>query len=235
MKKTEYEVKKIYYLLLGIKESINGLIPSKVIKQYNCYIKDLEEIFGENLSSYKIESSVCYDDYYNQHEYIFQLNQILKYLENMHINSSEYQISKVGYLYNSIEDKELHDRCGDILLGEMAFDRAINQATQILEDRIKKKAGLEKTTLIGIPLVSRAIHAKIEHTILKFSDDPDIQEGYSFLFKGIISIYRNPTHHSLNFRCNREYALKFCSYIDELLKDIDRSIVINESGISIEK
>ena len=228
MKESEYEIKKIYYLLLGIKESINGSIPEKVVRQYNDYIAELEEILGENLDSYKI---IIYDfqkGYIGCYEIMFQINQILKYLENMHINSSEYQISKVGYLYNSIEDKELHDRCGDILLGETAFDRAINQATQILEDRIKNKAGLEKTVLIGLPLVPKAIHAKIENTILKFSDDPTIQEGYSFLFKGIISVYRNQTHHSLNFKCNRESALKFCSYIDELLKDIERSIVVNE-------
>mgnify|MGYP000080219118 FL=1 len=228
MKESEYEIKKIYYLLLGIKESINGSIPEKVVRQYNDYIAELEEILGENLDSYKIIIYDFQEGYIGCYEIMFQINQILKYLENMHINSSEYQISKVGYLYNSIEDKELHDRCGDILLGETAFDRAINQATQILEDRIKNKAGLEKTVLIGLPLVSKAIHAKIENTILKFSDDPTIQEGYSFLFKGIISVYRNQTHHSLNFKCNRECALKFCSYIDELLKDIERSIVVNE-------
>lgn len=228
MKEAEYEIKKIYYLLLGIKESINGSIPEKVVRQYNDYIAELEEILGENLDSYKIIIYDFQEGYIGCYEIMFQINQILKYLENMHINSSEYQISKVGYLYNSIEDKELHDRCGDILLGETAFDRAINQATQILEDRIKKKAGLEKTVLTGLPLVSKAIHPKIENTILKFSDDPTIQEGYAFLFKGIISVYRNQTHHSLNFKCNREYALKFCAYIDELLKNIDRSIVVNE-------
>lgn len=228
MKEAEYEIKKIYYLLLGIKESINGSIPEKVVRQYNGYITELEEILGENLGSYKIIIYDFQEGYIGCYEIMFQINQILKYLENMHINSSEYQISKVGYLYNSIEDKELHDRCGDILLGETAFDRAINQATQILEDRIKKKAGLEKTVLIGLPLVSKAIHTKTENTILKFGDDPNIQEGYAFLFKGIISVYRNPTHHSLNFKCDREYALKFCAYIDELLKDIDRSIVVNE-------
>ena len=218
MKEAEYEIKKIYYLLLGIKESINGSIPEKVVRQYNGYITELEEILGENLGSYKIIIYDFQEGYIGCYEIMFQINQILKYLENMHINSSEYQISKVGYLYNSIEDKELHDRCGDILLGETAFDRAINQATQILEDRIKKKAGLEKTVLIGLPLVSKTIHPKIENTILKFSDDPIIQEGYAFLFKGIISVYRNQTHHSLNFKCNRECALKFCSYIDEFLK-----------------
>lgn len=75
-------------------------------------------------------------------------------------------------------------------------------------------------------MVSKVIHAKIENTILKFSDNADIQEGFSNLFKGIISIYRNPTHHTLAFKCNREYALKFCAYIDELLKQVDKADVI---------
>ena len=218
MKDKKYEIKRIYYLLQGIKESImykEHYIPQKVANQFNNYVDELGNILNENLHGYKIDFSERYESgSYNPYSFLFQLNQILTYLENMHINSSDYQISKVGYLYNSIEDKELHDRCGDILLGETAFDRAINQATQILEDRIKKKANLEKTNLIGIPLVSKAIHAKIDQTILKF--------------KGIISIYRNQTHHSLNFKCNREYALKFCSYIDELLKEVDRSVVVNE-------
>lgn len=232
MKDKKYEIKRIYYLLQGIKESIiykENYVPQKVVNQFNTYVEELGKILNENLYSYMIDSSEKYvDDSYYSNRFLFQLNQILTYLENMHINSSDYQISKIGYLYNSIEDKELHDRCGDILLGETAFDRAINQATQILEDRIKKKANLESTNLIGIPLVSKAIHSKIDQTILKFSDDPDIQEGYSFMFKGIISIYRNQTHHSLNFKCNREYALKFCAYIDELLKEVDRSVVVNE-------
>lgn len=227
-----YEIKKIYYLLLGIKESIihrETEIPIKVANQYNNLIDELESLVGDSLQTYKVGQSEQYGDgRYKQYLFLYQLNPIISYIENMHINSSDYQISKIGYLYNSIEDKELHNRCGDILLGENAFDRAINQATQILEDRIKKKANLEKTNLIGIPLVSKAIHSKIEQTILKFSDESDIQEGYSFIFKGIISIYRNQTHHSLNFKCNREYALKFCAYIDELLKEVDRSVVVNE-------
>lgn len=232
MKEKNYEVKRIYYLLLGIKESIiykEYSVPSKVASQFNNYIDELGVILNENLHGYKIDFSERNDNYsYNPYTFLFQINQILTYLENMHINSSNYEISKVGYLYNSIEDKELHDRCGDILLGEAAFDRAINQATQVLEDRIKKKAGLEQTNLIGIPLVSKAVHSKIEQTILKFSDESDIQEGYSFIFKGLISTYRNPTHHSLNFKCNREYALKFCAYVDELLKEVEKSVNINE-------
>ena len=108
-------------------------------------------------------------------------------------------------------------------MGDRAFDRAINQATQILENRIKLKAGLTETSLIGTSLVSKAIHSKLDETILKLSEKQDIQEGYSNLIKGIISIYRNPTHHTLSFECSREYALKVCSHIDELLKIIEQS------------
>lgn len=232
MSEKSYEIKKIYYLLLGIKESIihrETEIPIKVANQYNNLIDELESLVGDSLQTYNVGQSEQYENgKYKPYLFLYQLNPIISYIENLHINSSDYQISKIGYLYNSIEDKELHNRCGDILLGENVFDRAINQATQILEDRIKKKANLEKTNLIWIPLVSKAIHSKIEQTILKFSDEPDIQEGYSFVFKGILSIYRNQTHHSLNFKCNREYALKFCAYIDELLKEVDRSMVVNE-------
>lgn len=230
MKEKNYETKKIYYLLLGLKNSITkNSLPQNIIYQYNSLLGELEVLLDESLNDYKYDINQKYNDNtYNPNYLFLQLNPVLTYLENMHINSSDYEINKVGYLYKSIEDKELHDRCGDILLGENAYDRAINQATQILEDRIKKKAKLEKTSLIGIPLMAKAIHSKLDQTILKFSDEPDIQEGYSYMFKGIVSIYRNPTHHSLKFKCSREYALKFCAYIDELLKEVERSVLIEK-------
>ena len=149
---------------------------------------------------------------------------ILEYLEKIYIDTTDETIQRIGALYNAIYDTELQKRCGDILLeASGAFDRVINQATQVLEDRIKKKAGLEKTNLIGLPLVSKAIHSKLEHTILKFNENPDIQEHYASLFKGIIGVYRNSTHHGLEYECSREEALKFCSYIDLLLKEVDKS------------
>ena len=229
----KYKIKRIYYLLLGLYETIDKkerLISQKIINQYNNMIEELEDLLNEDLQEYKIDDSERYDTRsFHTSVLNYQIYPIIKYLENMHINSSDYQINKVGYLYRSIEDKTLKDRCGDILLGETAFDRAVNQATQIIEDRIKNKAGLDKSNLIGLNLISKAIHAKIDKTILKFSDNPDIQEGFSNLFKGIISIYRNPSHHSLSFECTREYALKFCAYIDELLNQVDNCEIIEEN------
>ena len=72
-------------------------------------------------------------------------------------------------------------------------------------------------------MVSKAIHSKAENTILKFNDNADIQEKYAALFKGIIGVYRNPTHHGLDYECSREDALKFCAYIDLLLKEVEKS------------
>ena len=228
MEKKE-EIKKIYYLLLGIYESIDLQHQQKVsvdsCHQFNSLLDDLYKIINDDyILLFKIKSKKI-----NELSYIYGfelkniINPIIQYIRNIFLENGEYQIAKVGYLYNSIEDSEIKERCGDILLGDSAFDRAINQATQILENRIKIKSELQDTSLIGIPLVSKAIHAKIDETILKFSDKPDIQEGYANLFKGIISIYRNPTHHTLSFDCSREYALKVCAHIDELLKLVEAS------------
>ena len=224
MEDNKYQIQRIYYLLEGLKQSVDNSVGKYVDKEtvriYNGQLEKLSEIIEDDLSDYliKIEGDYGAVDYL-----LYKLTTVINYLKHMYIDSSEYQIQKVGALYKSIEDKELKRRCEDLLLGEDAFDRAINQATQVFEDRIKQKAGIEKTHLIGLPLVSKSIHKDLNETILKFSDEPDVQEGYSNLFKGIISIYRNPTHHSIDYVCNREYALKTCAFIDDLLKEVDKS------------
>lgn len=236
MEQNKKEIVKIYTLIKGIyqgiKETKYELVDESTYEQYNSLIEGIYKITNdEYFKMLKIE----YEDtgnYGNERKcakYLF-LTRIIPakdYINDIYIDTKEEAIQKVGALYNSIQDTQLQKRCGDILIeASGAFDRVINQATQILEDRIKKKAGLEETTLIGLPLVSKAIHSKLEHTILKFNDNPDIQEHYASLFKGIIGVYRNPTHHGLEFECSREDALKFCSYIDLLLKEVDNSETI---------
>lgn len=235
MNEQKKEIRKIYTLLTGMykatRESEMGYIKKNDIDQYNELVDKLYNIANndEYIKMYRIE----YGDY-SQYDgrviecangvFLIKVLPILEYLNQIYIDSTDETIQKIGSLYNAINDTELQKRCGDILLeASGAFDRVINQATQILEDRIKKKAGLEKTELIGLPLVSRAIHSKLETTILKFSDNADIQEQYSALFKGIIGVYRNSTHHGLEYECSREDALKFCAYIDNLLNDVEKS------------
>ncbi|MBO5477374.1 MAG: hypothetical protein J6A15_06470 [Clostridia bacterium] len=233
MEQNKKEIIKIYTLIKGIyqgiKESNYELVDESTYEQYNSLINVIYKITSDDYFKMLMIGLEDTDEYGGESKcakYLF-LTKIIPakdYINDIYIDTKEEIIQKVGALYNSIEDTQLQKRCGDILLeASGAFDRVINQATQVLEDRIKKKAGLEKTNLIGLPLVSKAIHSKLEHTILKFNENPDIQEHYASLFKGIIGVYRNSTHHGLEYECSREEALKFCSYIDLLLKEVDKS------------
>ena len=224
------ELEKIYNLLNGtykaIQKQSERFIGRNDICLYNELVDKIYKITDDEfVTMYKIkESEYRGDNYCLKDTLLIKILPIIEYINNIYIDNTEETIQKVGALYNAIEDTELQKRCGDILLeASGAFDRVINQATQILEDRIKRKSGLENTTLIGIPLVSKAIHSKAENTILKFSDNADVQEKYAALFKGIIGVYRNPSHHGLDYECSREDALKFCAYIDLLLKEVEKS------------
>lgn len=224
------ELIKIYNLLNGTYKAIQAQSEKWVgvndINKFNDLLDNIYEITDDELViMYKMQKSEFHgDNYCLKDTLLIKILPIIEYVNNIYIDNKEETIQKVGALYNSIEDTELQKRCGDILLeASGAFDRVINQATQILEDRIKKKSGLENTTLIGNSLVSKAIHSKLENTILKFSDDPNVQEQYAALFKGIIGVYRNPTHHGLDYECSREDALKFCAYIDSLLKEVEKA------------
>ena len=228
------EIIKIFNLLNGtykaVKEQDNGYIGINEIEQFNNLLTKLFNFTKDDYFDMYIINRSDYsgNDYCLTDTFKLKILPILEYVSNIYIDTTEETIKKVGALYNSIGDTELQKRCADILLeASGAFDRVINQATQILEDRIKTKAGLQKTNLIGLPLVSKAIHSKLDNTLLKFSDNSDIQEHYSLLFKGIIGVYRNPTHHGLEYECSREEALKFCAYIDLLLKEVEKAEKIN--------
>jgi len=234
----ETKMKKYYSLLVGIQQAINyakySSIDAVIVRQYNDL---LDNIYGvikdEIILEYKIKnnhiksydgSSWCDIDIFHSH-----FMPIMKYLKDNYINDD---VSKIGTLYSTIENEELKKRCLDILSSQDAFDRVINQATQVLETEIKKKAKLEGERLIGLALVSKAIAPKKENTILLFSDEPDIQEAYAFLFKGIIGSYRNPTHHTTDYICTREEALKCCAFIDYLLKELSHSKVLDKTTVN---
>jgi len=130
--------------------------------------------------------------------------------------------SAVEYL---LQDEQLRDRCGDLLLAQSNFDRAINQATQVLEERIRKKS-LPKKRLAGENLVGYACNAELEKTVLKMSNNTDKQRGFTTILRGIVPAFRNPTHHHVTNTFTREEALRVCSFIDVLIRVVDNSVKI---------
>ena len=130
------------------------------------------------------------------------------------------RIVEIGSVYNSIKDKELKERCADLLSATSNFDRVINQATLVLENRIRTRAG-RPASEVGGKLVSAAITSDPTKSILKLSDDANEQEGIAHICRGIVLAYRNPTHHRVVEGITRERALKICAFVDELLMLID--------------
>lgn len=228
----------LYEVLLGIEESLDyqdEVIDVVFIQQYNKIIDDIIECTKDGfINRYRIEQnmintySYCFTGCLKK-EVIMFIKPLKRYIEKKYIPKKIDDI-QLNNLYESLNNKELKERCVDLINADNCYDRVFNQATQVLENYIKEKANLVNTKLIGMSLVSKAIHSKLNQTILVFSDDEAEQEAWASLFKGIIGVYRNPTHHGLKFECTREDAIKFCSYIDLLIKELSKCS-INENKV----
>lgn len=123
-----------------------------------------------------------------------------------------------------IKDPQLRSRCQDILMAPANFDRPINQATLVLEDRIRKKAQFQKK-LVGENLVTHAFKEEIPKTVLRVeSNDDEDQRGFTQILRGVVAAFRNKTHHHIVNNFSREEAMRVCGFIDVLLRVVDNSV-----------
>lgn len=156
---------------------------------------------------------------------VSKLMQLLAFLEAVH-NASN-RVVEIGSAFNLIKDDKLKSRCADLLSASGHFDRVINQATLVLEERIREKLP-EFTTEIGLVLVGKAINGELAKTRLRFSDISSEQEGFANLFRGVIGAFRNPSHHRFLESVTREKALQICAFIDNMLAALETAEIVNE-------
>jgi len=154
-----------------------------------------------------------------------KIMQLISYLESVH-NASD-RIVEIGSVYNLIKDEELKSRCSDLLSARNHFDRVINQATQVLEERLRVKLP-DLRDEHGSALVGKAMHKEPEKSRIKFSDVGNEQEGYTALFRGVFGAFRNTSHHRFMTHVTREQALQICAFIDNLLAALETAEVIAE-------
>jgi uncharacterized protein (TIGR02391 family) len=120
-----------------------------------------------------------------------------------------------------ILDRTLRGRCGDILRGSFNFDRAVNQATQVLEDRIRRKLGAG-VRLTGEPLVGFAFNEEISKSKLRIASQiADKQRGFTQILRGMVPAFRNATHHHVTDAFSKEDALRISGFVDFLLRVVD--------------
>ncbi|KPJ65712.1 hypothetical protein AMJ44_09630 [candidate division WOR-1 bacterium DG_54_3] len=223
-------LRKLYGRLRGIKDviSVQHSIHADVGEDYNNTVESISKIVDEDLNSFKL-SQVPHQSEHRGPFYVSddirpKLMQLLTYLEYGY-NLSQ-SVIEIGSLYNSITDEELKGRCSDILTAPSNFDRVINQATLVLEDKIRKKSKITES-LEGVRLVNKVLNTDISKTILKISDSEDEHQGICHICRGIMQAFRNPTHHHILDKYTREEALKVCAFIDDILHLIDDAEIKN--------
>lgn len=212
------ELKKILALATGLQR---GFVPGMVIQRTNWQpyvnlVQRAETATGENFADLRSLQQDREHGYVADWELRPKVAQLIAYLEAMNEDDA---VVEIGALFNSIKDQELRVRCADLLTARSHFDRVINQATQVLEDRIRKKAGGGKLT--GVQLVNEFIKANPAQSKIMISDDHDAQEGFANICRGVMQALRNETHHHLVDSFSREEAFHICGFIDRLLKLID--------------
>jgi hypothetical protein len=133
-----------------------------------------------------------------------------------------------------IKDEILRKRCADLLNAPGSFDRVINQATQVLEDRLRTKLPFEQFCEV-IPETKNQIGENLAHRLLAppnprimVSDNLDECSAFHKIVVGIISYLRNPSHHTLNHDTEWSLAWSVVGIIDSLLSEIDNSYITSE-------
>jgi Protein of unknown function (Hypoth_ymh) len=152
----------------------------------------------------------------NRYAFISKLNQLITRMELRH----GCILDPVNILHISILDNQLKSRCEDLMSAEDHFDRVINQATQVLEERVREKVPSLKY-MTGMPLVAKAINPEPLKSMIVFSNNPSEQEGYANLFKGLMGTFRNQSHHKFLETVTREQALQICAFIDNMLAALE--------------
>jgi hypothetical protein len=134
-----------------------------------------------------------------------------------------------------IRDQTLRKRCLDLLKAPGNFDRVINQATQVLEARLRDSMSYEKLCEaipeakehIGEPLANKLLAPK--EPVIVISEKQIERAAFHKMVVGIIAYLRNPSHHLLDDKTEWALAWAVVGIIDALLSQLENSYIAGDS------
>lgn len=130
-----------------------------------------------------------------------------------------------------IKDAELRDRCAGLLSTSGKYDTVIREATTILENRIRSKAGHDLLARLipnandqtGENLVNQLFSPT--KPILEVSSEKDKRISFHRILLGVVSYLRNPYHHKLDPSVEWSWAWSTVGLVDRLLLETDSCAV----------
>ncbi len=221
------ELRKLYGRLKAFTANIPpGNIKTFYLDDYTIIVKKLSALVEDDLGDLSGGSIPNWSSngaqYCSGEQIRSRASQIIGLLEYGYSVSDS--VLEIGSLYNAIKDNELRERCGDLLTAPAHFDRVINQATLVLEDRIRRRTNSDRS-VFGAGLVNATINPDPSSSRIIFSDIKSEQEGYANIIRGIMQALRNETHHTVVDSFSREDALNVCGFIDRILRLIDKASI----------
>ena len=124
----------------------------------------------------------------------------------------------------AINDDELRNRTSDILSAPANYDRALREATTILEDRIRGKVPdlsklIPKTSdMTGENLINKLLSPKDPVLVCR---DRHRQGPLFRMFGGVVAYLRNPSHHSVDDNVKWSWAWSVVGLVDQLLDELE--------------
>jgi len=126
-----------------------------------------------------------------------------------------------------ILDKQLQDRCLDLFQNFTEqnqghrYDTILTEATRVMEDRMRKTSGAP-SDIEGVKLATFCFGP--DNGKLRFSDDNGVQESVHLLARGVFGLIRNPVHHELNEKLEKERVIQILGLVDYMLHLVSASV-----------
>ena len=181
------------------------LAPDDLVVQFNRVLRTMEKFSGTSLVGIRIS-----EHYECSAMELLEKARLAEYFWQTYVDMSD-EVAYAGSVFDHIKDSELRERCFDVLTARSNFDRVINQATLVLEHRIRELAGSENGH--GIQLINQALRdGKLTVSVRQGE-----QEAFGNLLRGLMGFYRNSSHHRILPEVGRDEALRVLLFIDSVL------------------
>ena len=101
------------------------------------------------------------------------------------------------------------------------YARAVEESYKLLDNLVKKQAGLSGSSLTGAPLMESVFSAnnpKLRLNTGISTSEKDEQKGYMMVFAGCMTGIRNPRAHESDWEDTEERALQLLTFANHLIE-----------------